>query len=148
LKILRGEIKINFNKDMYTILIIIAVIVSILLVFIVLIQNSKGGGLAANFAAGNQIFGVRQTADTLEKATWYLSITLGVLCVLATAFPPVSRGSGTHKESTVQQSSELPQNPAAQPGFGVEQTPAEEQPQQQEQQSQQQEQQQPQPQAQ
>jgi preprotein translocase subunit SecG len=103
----------------YTILIIIAIIVSILLVFIVLIQNSKGGGLAANFAAGNQIFGVRQTADTLEKATWYLSITLGLLCILATSFPPTASTSRT-TESTVQQSGNFFQNSAAQPGFGVE----------------------------
>jgi preprotein translocase subunit SecG len=123
---------------MYTILIVLAIIVSILLVFIVLIQNSKGGGLAANFAAGNQIFGVRQTADTLEKATWYLSITLGVLCIFATAFPPTSRGEAN--SSTVQRNNELFHNPTAQPGFGTEQTqpagdqtqPTEEQPQQQE----------------
>ncbi|MDR0812360.1 MAG: preprotein translocase subunit SecG [Paludibacter sp.] len=124
---------------MYTFLIVLTIAVSILLVFVVLIQNSKGGGLAANFAAGNQIFGVRQTADTLEKATWYLSITLGLLCVLATVFPPISRGE--MNSSTVQRNNELFHNPSAQPGFGIEQTqpagdqtqPAEEtQPQQQE----------------
>jgi preprotein translocase subunit SecG len=107
---------------MYPILIVIAIIVSILLVFVVLIQNSKGGGLAANFASGNQIFGVRQTADTLEKATWYLSITLGVLCILATAFPPTQRGTNGASESAVQRSNELFQNPAAQPGFTGEPT--------------------------
>ncbi|MDR1985224.1 MAG: preprotein translocase subunit SecG [Prevotellaceae bacterium] len=111
---------------MYAILIVLTIIVSILLVGIVLIQNSKGGGLAANFAAGNQIFGVRQTADTLEKATWYLSITLGVLCILATIFPPQTRSANGMTESAIQRSSEMVQNPAAQPGFGVEQTPPEE----------------------
>jgi preprotein translocase subunit SecG len=107
---------------MYTILIVIAIIVSILLVFIVLIQNSKGGGLAANFAAGNQIFGVRQTADTLEKATWYLSVTLGLLCVFATLLPPsqssINRGTN---ESVIQRNNNVMQNPAAQPEFGIEQ---------------------------
>ncbi|MDR0420822.1 MAG: preprotein translocase subunit SecG, partial [Prevotellaceae bacterium] len=104
---------------MYTILIVLAIIVSILLVFIVLIQNSKGGGLAANFASGNQIFGVRQTADTLEKATWYLSITLGLLCIFATLFPPSRDSVGRATESSIQRSSEgMMQNPAAQPGFG------------------------------
>ena len=58
-----------------------------------LIQNSKGGGLAANFAAGNQTFGVRQTADFLEKATWTLAIIILALCILATAFTP-SRKQG------------------------------------------------------
>ncbi|MDR2064815.1 MAG: preprotein translocase subunit SecG [Prevotellaceae bacterium] len=111
----------------YTILIVLATIVSILLVFTVLIQNSKGGGLAANFASGNQIFGVRQTADTLEKATWYLSITLGLICIIATLNPPSSeRGViNTRTESVIQQN--VMQNPAAQPEFGIEQTQPEEQ---------------------
>ena len=110
---------------MYPVLIILAIIVSILLVFVVLIQNSKGGGLAANFAAGNQVFGVRQTADTLEKATWYLSITLGLLCILATVFPPTTRNQTGTSTSTVQQYSNEFQNREAQPGFGMEQTTTE-----------------------
>lgn len=71
---------------MYTAIAILIVIASIFLTLIVLVQNSKGGGLAANFASGNQTFGVRQTADFLEKATWTLAITIIVLCILATAF--------------------------------------------------------------
>jgi len=43
---------------MYTAISILIVIASILLTIIVLIQNSKGGGLAANFAAGNQTLGL------------------------------------------------------------------------------------------
>lgn len=71
---------------MYTAIAILIVIASIFLTIIVLVQNSKGGGLAANFASGNQTFGVRQTADFLEKATWTLAVIIIVLCVLATAF--------------------------------------------------------------
>ena len=48
---------------MYSVLVILAVIVAVLLTFIVLIQESKGGGLASNFAASNQIMGVRKTTD-------------------------------------------------------------------------------------
>ena len=70
---------------MYTVIAIIIVIASILLTLVVLVQNSKGGGLAANFAAGNQTFGVRQTADFLEKATWTHAIVIIALCILATA---------------------------------------------------------------
>ena len=70
---------------------ILIIIASLLLTFVVLIQNSKGGGLAANFAAGNQTFGVRQTADFLEKATWTLAIIILALCILATAFTPSRR---------------------------------------------------------
>lgn len=71
---------------MYTLIAILIVIASIFLTLVVLVQNSKGGGLAANFASGNQTFGVRQTADFLEKATWTLAIAIIVLCILATAF--------------------------------------------------------------
>ncbi len=81
---------------MYTAIAILIVIASIFLTLIVLVQNSKGGGLAANFASGNQTFGVRQTADFLEKATWTLAITIIVLCVLATAFV-----SGNKQSSSV-----------------------------------------------
>lgn len=65
---------------LFTVLILIA---SILLILIVLVQNSKGGGLAANFQSSNQMLGVRKTTDFLEKATWVLSITILVLSVAA-----------------------------------------------------------------
>ena len=73
---------------------VIIVIASILLTLVVLVQNSKGGGLAANFAAGNQTVGVRQTADFLERITWGLAITILVLCVAATFVIP--RSSARH----------------------------------------------------
>lgn len=73
---------------MFLAICILLIIASILLVLVVLIQNSKGGGLAANFAAGNQTFGVRQTADYLEKATWTLAIIVLVLCFAGTSFMP------------------------------------------------------------
>jgi preprotein translocase subunit SecG len=50
---------------------------------IVLIQNSKGGGLAAGFASSNQIMGVRKTTDFLEKATWTLAGLMVIISVLA-----------------------------------------------------------------
>ena len=71
---------------MYTFIAIVIVIASILLTISVLLQNSKGGGLAANFTSGNETFGVRKTADILEKTTWVLAGTIFVLCVVASAF--------------------------------------------------------------
>jgi preprotein translocase subunit SecG len=65
---------------------ILIVITSVLLIGIVLIQNSKGGGLASNFSSSNQIMGVRKTADFLEKSTWTLAGALLVLCLLSSAF--------------------------------------------------------------
>ncbi len=50
---------------------------------IVLVQNSKGGGLASNFSSSNQMMGVRKTTDFLEKATWTLGIALVVLSILS-----------------------------------------------------------------
>ena len=55
---------------MYVFISILILIASILLILIVLIQNSKGGGLASGFSSSNQIMGVRKTTDFLEKATW------------------------------------------------------------------------------
>lgn len=64
-------------------------LVSGLLGLIVLVQNPKGGGLAANFAgSGSQFMGVRQTADFLEKASWMLAIGLLVLSLTATMIIP------------------------------------------------------------
>ena len=65
---------------MLTLVVVLVVIACIILAFIVLIQNSKGGGLASNFAASNQIMGVRKTTDFLEKATWSIAAFIMVLC--------------------------------------------------------------------
>jgi preprotein translocase subunit SecG len=68
-----------------TVLIIVACILQVL---IVLVQNSKGGGLAANFTSTGQTMGVRKTADFLEKSTWTLAAAILILCVVATAAIP------------------------------------------------------------
>ena len=69
---------------MYNFIVILILIVSVLLAIVVLVQNSKGGGLAANFSAPNQIMGVRKTTDFLEKATWTLAAALIVLSLIVT----------------------------------------------------------------
>ena len=61
---------------MFTFFVLLIVLASILMCLIVLIQNSKGGGLAAGFASSNQIMGVRKTTDFLEKATWTIAILM------------------------------------------------------------------------
>ena len=76
----------------YITLSILIVIASILLTIVVLLQNSKGGGLAANFAAGNQTFGVRQTADLLEKVSWGLVAFIIVLSIV-TSFTTGTTGA-------------------------------------------------------
>ena len=65
---------------------IIIVAVCILLVLVVLIQNPKGGGIASGFGAANQIIGVKQSTDVVEKITWYLAVGLLVLCLFSGLF--------------------------------------------------------------
>ncbi|WP_297060398.1 preprotein translocase subunit SecG [uncultured Duncaniella sp.] len=65
---------------MYIVLIILTLICSVLLICVVLVQKSKGGGLSSSFAGSNQIMGVRRTNSFIEKLTWGLA---GVICVLA-----------------------------------------------------------------
>lgn len=67
----------------FTILTVLIIIAALLLVAVVLLQNGKGEGLASNFVAGNQTFGVRQTADLLEKVTWGLVAFILVLSIFA-----------------------------------------------------------------
>ena len=58
------------------------ILICIFLALIVLVQNSKGGGLSSSFGGGNQIMGVKKTADVLEKATWILGAILVALCLI------------------------------------------------------------------
>ena len=72
----------------YTFLIILIVIAAILMVGIVMIQESKGGGLASNFASYNQIGGVRKTTDFIEKATWGLAAFMVVVSIACAYVAP------------------------------------------------------------
>ena len=82
---------------MYTLVVILILIVSVLLGLIVLVQNSKGGGLVSNFGGANQMMGVRQTTDFLEKATWTLGAILVVLCLISSVTLPKNSKEGAPK---------------------------------------------------
>ena len=73
---------------MFVVFTVLIVVTCIFTILIVLVQNSKGGGLAANFTSTGQSMGVRKTADFLEKATWTLAIAILVLSIGATAAIP------------------------------------------------------------
>jgi preprotein translocase subunit SecG len=75
---------------MYILCIVLIFIASILLILAVLSQSPKGG-MAANFGASNQVMGVRQTADFLEKSTWGLAVGILVLSLAATMTMPSER---------------------------------------------------------
>lgn len=73
---------------MYPLLLILIIIAAVLMVGIVLIQESKGGGLASNFQSYNQIGGVRKTTDFIEKATWSLATAMVIISVLCAYTAP------------------------------------------------------------
>jgi preprotein translocase subunit SecG len=69
--------------------VILVLVACIFLGLIILVQNPKGGGLAGNVAGfSNQLMGVKQTTDVLEKGTWVLAIVVLVLCLFSTIFIP------------------------------------------------------------
>lgn len=71
----------------------IIILSSIILGIIVLIQNPKGGGLSSSLGGfSNQLMGVKQTTDVLEKGTWLFAAIIGALCLTSTLFIPKSGG--------------------------------------------------------
>jgi preprotein translocase subunit SecG len=70
---------------MFIFLSIVIVLVSLLLIPVTFIQNSKKegqGNMLGNMGA-NQLIGVKRTTDTLNNITWFLIITLGILCFIS-----------------------------------------------------------------
>ncbi len=66
---------------------ILIVLASVILGFIILVQNPKGGGLSGSIAGfNNQFMGVKQTNDVLEKGTWIFVSLIALLCVFSTFF--------------------------------------------------------------
>jgi preprotein translocase subunit SecG len=81
---------------MALILIILIVLASVILGFIVLVQNPKGGGLAGNVAGfSNQFMGVKQTTDVLEKGTWLFAGIIGALSLFSAFFISGKASSGS-----------------------------------------------------
>ena len=102
---------------MYTLLVILIVIAALLMIGIVLIQESKGGGLASQFSGYNQIGGVRKTTDFIEKATWGLAAAMVIISVVCAWVAPT-----TATDSSVMENIENPvTNPNNLPGFGASQ---------------------------
>ena len=104
---------------MFTFFVLLIVLASILMSLSVLIQNSKGGGLASGFASSNQIMGVRKTTDFLEKATW----TIAVLMVAFSIFSAHALSSEKASQQTVDNTytdATANEVPAAAPTFPVE----------------------------
>ena len=102
---------------MYTLFVVFIVVAALLMIGIVLIQESKGGGLASQFSGYNQIGGVRKTTDFIEKTTWGLAAAMVVLSVACAYVAP-----GTSSTGSVMENYEVPAtNPNNLPGFGASQ---------------------------
>lgn len=92
---------------------VLILIASVVLVFFVLVQNPKGGGLSGTFGGfSSQTMGVRQTTDFLEKGTWILIIIIAGLCLFSSFFIPKTSATGVQK-SEMNQDVNLPTPPPA-----------------------------------
>jgi preprotein translocase subunit SecG len=74
--------------------VILIVLACVILGLIILVQNPKGGGLAGNVGGfSNQLMGVKQTTDYLEKGTWMLAVVVALLSLFSSVFVPKARGN-------------------------------------------------------
>lgn len=98
---------------MFTFLCVVLIVIASILVLAVLIQNPKGGGIAANFNFPQQIVGVQRTTDLIEKITWGVAIGIFIIC-LGTSFtkPDLNQGYDT-KVKEAMESTPTPAAPAA-----------------------------------
>src|ERR1700733_4651287 len=95
--------------------VILIILACAILGLIILVQNPKGGGLAGNVGGfSNQLMGVKQTTDVLEKGTWVLAVIVGLLCLFSAVFvPKASAGGNTRLPGSVtptQQTAPAPAN--------------------------------------
>lgn len=94
---------------------ILIILCAIILAFLVLVQNPKGGGLQGNVAGfGNQFMGVKQTTDVLEKGTWIFSGLIALLCLTSTFFfstPDPNANLNRNLPATTQPATQQKTNP-------------------------------------
>ena len=102
---------------------ILVIIASIILGLIVLVQNPKGGGLSGSLGGfSNQLMGVKQTTDVLEKGTWIFAAIVGILCIISPAFIPKTGGGSSKNDDLINRApASVPQqqNTAPLPGSVV-----------------------------
>src|ERR1700710_1385071 len=93
------------------------IVASVILGLIVLIQNPKGGGLSGTLGGfSNQLMGVKQTTDVLEKGTWVFASVVGLLCLMSPAFiPKEGKGGSKNDELLNNMSTSTPAAPAIAP---------------------------------
>ena len=86
---------------------ILIILASILLILVVLIQNSKGGGLDSNIASQSQVFGAAKTTELVEKITWWLAGALIILSIASTKLVSTSNVVDDAEEAVLDASEDL-----------------------------------------
>ena len=95
---------------MYVLLTSLIVFAAIVLILLVLAQNSKGGGLASGFSTTNQVMGVRQATDFVEKATWGFATGIIVLSIAASIVVSTTKVSSVQESAISTEIEALPFN--------------------------------------
>ncbi len=81
---------------------ILVILSSLILGLIVLVQNPKGGGLAGSLGGfSNQLMGVKQTTDVLEKGTWIFAAIVGILCMMSPLFIKQTAGGESKNDELI-----------------------------------------------
>ncbi|MCB9357325.1 MAG: preprotein translocase subunit SecG [Calditrichaeota bacterium] len=104
---------------LYGLLIAIQIIVSVLMVVAILLQNAKGGGLAgvAGGMASSTVFGGRQAANFLQRATTILAAVFMLNCLVMAMISGTSTQQTSVTQQAVQASPEASPVPSI-PGGG------------------------------
>ncbi|MBP5561310.1 MAG: preprotein translocase subunit SecG [Muribaculaceae bacterium] len=111
---------------MFIFLSVLITIASLLLVGVVLIQKSKGGGLASNVSGYNQMLGVRKTTDFIEKTTWGLAIFICLASIVTVHWNP--NKVGKQQTTAIEQQAQQNQTPnTSNPAQGGGEAPAQQQ---------------------
>ena len=98
---------------MYVLVISLIMFIAVLLVLVILAQNSKGGGLTSQFggSAASNIIGVKKTGDLLEKLTWGFIIAIIALSLSTNFIAPTT--AGTNNEIFDKAAEQAPAQPVA-----------------------------------
>jgi preprotein translocase subunit SecG len=81
----------------------VILLASVLLVFVVYVQNPKGGGLSSDFGSAQQIGGVQKTNDFIDKTTWGLAAVIGILSITLTSLTMSPKPEAPTKETKKEQ---------------------------------------------
>lgn len=99
---------------------ILIILASVILGFIVLIQNPKGGGISGVLGGvSNQLIGVKSSTDIMEKGTWVFAAVVGILCIVSPAFIPKDGTASSKNDDLLKNTSTKPQQTTPVPNTTV-----------------------------